>query len=515
MKKLLVLLSLNFGLLTLNSQTPQDWQVSGITTIQGTINNFEKYYSEHNSIEIQVDDWTNAYRRKYFTKINEDGKFSLSFFVFNQQTVLFTYKNRWPSVIVSPNDTLELIINAETFPSGIKYFGKTAKSCEDLNQFLKSDNQIFTITNSKIYFDLSKTLTFDKYKAWRDSVYIIEQKNLKEYLLQDSLDPYFSNWLKSSSKLRYQADIFRYNPMLYSINKPINHDTVINTLFKIIKSVDLDTSEYLTTNSGSYFSLINSMHISIKQIAYDKYDKERRKASPLSQSKEPEKNYTTSNQLTEEESTKAMFPYFLKVANLLITNNQIKESVIAHTHTMTLESRNIDLGLDSTLAHISNPNIKASLINEYNSHKWRTLDQNSLKINNETDSLLNYLRNKYKGEVQYINFWSTLFGDCFRNTPEIIKRFEGQKVAFIYLCCNSDKTKWEQVIKEYKIGGEHIFLTSEQYMSLAKIFNIMTVPRYIIIDKNGRIVNENAPQPGPIPFLQDILVKELTKYLNK
>ena len=51
--------------------------------------------------------------------------------------------------------------------------------------------------------------------------------------------------------------------------------------------------------------------------------------------------------------------YFIETANLLISNNQIKEGVIAHKYTMTLENRNIDLGLDSTLVHISNPDIRA------------------------------------------------------------------------------------------------------------------------------------------------------------
>ena len=241
---------------------------------------------------------------------------------------------------------------------------------------------------------------------------------------------------------------------------------------------------------------------------------ESKKASPPDKFRELYNSTVNPHQLTEEEKSKAHFRYFIETANLLISNNQIKEGVIAHKYTMTLENQNIDLGLDSTLVHISNPDIRASLINEYNSYQWCKFHQNSLRVNIEEDSLLNYLKNKYKGYVQYICIWSTWTGNPFKNISEINKRFAREKLSYIYLCCNSDKTKWEHEIQEFKDHGEHIFLNEEQYMYLAKNFNIIGLPRYIIIDKSGRIVNDNASHPSPIPLLQNLLVKELTRYVD-
>ena len=197
--------------------------------------------------------------------------------------------------------------------------------------------------------------------------------------------------------------------MQYGNNWPSGIDSIIKTELKVIKSVDLDTSAYLLLNS-SYFGLINSLHTRIANITFIKFVEESKKASPPDKFRESYNSSANSQQLTEEEKSKAHFRYFIETANLLISNNQIKEGVIAHKYTMTLENRNIDLGLDSTLVHISNPDIRASLINEYNSYQWRKFHQNSLRVNIEEDSLLNYLKNKYNGYVQYICIWSTWTG---------------------------------------------------------------------------------------------------------
>jgi thiol-disulfide isomerase/thioredoxin len=499
----------------IRSQSTQDWKTSGITTIQGSITNFDKYYAEFNSIEIQVNDWTNAYRRKYFTRIDEKGNFIISFFIFHTQDVLFTYKNKWPPLFVSPNDTLTLIINADFFPDSLKLSGKTAKISNNLTRFLNDEGELISYEDNNRNLELSRTLTLKKYEHWRDSIYSIEVGRLEKYINQNSFDAFFTNWIRNRFKLRYITDLVRYRPII-KVGYSIDSSAIIYQ--KVVKIADLDPSDYLTLNPSSYTSFINSLHIPLNMLA-SFAEGEERMARRLSQQspQEPEKNIPRTNLPSPKELAIAEFPYFIKMANL-ISNNQIKESVIAHTYTQYLEKQNIDIGIDSVLAHISNSDIKASLINEYHSYYSRILDQNSLKVINEGDTLLNYLTNKYKGYVLYIDFWATWCGVCyyyFQNIPDLLKKLEDKKVAFVFLCCKCNQTKMIQDIKNYNLPGEHIYLTSEQYMFLAKRFNLISVPRYVIIDRAGRIVNENAPGPSLVPQMQGILIKELTKYLTK
>ena len=175
-----------------------------------------------------------------------------------------------------------------------------------------------------------------------------------------------------------------------------------------------------------------------------------------------------------------------------------------------LERQNVDVGLDSVLSRINDFRIKASVILRYNEYEFRRGNLNALQIENPGSILLDKLISKFKGYVLYIDFWGTWCSPCYTQMnlmKDIEKEFKKEKIVFIYLCCKCQKDLWEKTITEFK--GEHIFLNSEEYAYLSKQFNIISVPRYIIIDKNGKVVNDNAPYP-----MNQSLVNDLRKYLK-
>lgn len=483
---------------------------SGITTIKGVILNYEKDSAKFN-IEIAIDDWTNAYRRKYFTEIDNNGKFLKSFFIFKTQNVFFTYNNIWTGVFVVPEDTLELIIESDSFPNNTKFIGKTANACENLQFYFKSKPQNW----SQEVFTKNQKMRFEMFKTWRDSIHQIEKRDVEKYITHTQLDSLFIEWLRISSESGYRSDLLKYELGIYKVHQSISPDYK-NDFYEFVnqvKSIELDSLNHKWSNSGEYIKIINPLYVRLNQIAHIKWYIEEREPLKLSPAKEGQ----PLKPLNKEEATKSNYPYFLKTARLLVKNDLIRESVIAHNYTITLEESNIDLGLDSTLTFISNSDIRSSLINEYYSYMERKFNQNSLKIDDAGNDLINLLKNKYEGYVLYIDFWSTGCGSCylsFLSTPEIKNKLKGKKIAFIYLCAHCNKTRWEKDIEEFNITGENILLSQDQYTSLFKTFNIVGVPKYIIIDKNGKIVNDRAPVPSSIPMLQNVLMKELDKYLE-
>lgn len=532
MKKLFLLNLSVFIFQILFCQIPIDSGSSGFTTIHGTIKNFEKYYPTYKTVTIDIDDWTNAFRRTYSTEIDGSGQFSLSCLIFKPQVVYLTYKNISPtravsSYFVCPDDTLKIFFDADTYPDNIKYVGKTAKSCENLNHYGHDyENQILDFNYHKQDSIFKNSLSFQVYHSWRDSIFKIEQERVEKYLQQGLKDPLFESWLRSTCKFRYYTDILHYNNRTNKLNRSGNQDeskplfidsTYISLLITILKSVDTVTSDDLNVNPPYYFMFINSMYGIVEEIGDYYYSSEQLKIRLQMSKAGIEINKIPSPQLTKEEYKKKVFQYYIKTVNELFTNSQVKESLIAHIYTMALEFGNIDSGLDTALANVSNPAVKASLINKYNSYRWRTTGQNSLSLENEGDTILNYLRNKYKGYVQYLTIWRTWWPtNRFINIIDLNKKFENKNVAFVYLCYYSDKIEWGKIINKYKLSGEHIFLTNDQSVSLAKVFNLMEVnPRYVIMDKNGTIVNDRAPLPDSNPKIQNNLITELNKYLSK
>lgn len=57
----------------------------------------------------------------------------------------------------------------------------------------------------------------------------------------------------------------------------------------------------------------------------------------------------------------------------------------------------------------------------------------------------------------------------------------------------------KEAIAEDKIEGTHLFADGfERDNAIVKAFNIGGIPRYIIIGKDGRIVDNDAPRPSEV-----------------
>jgi len=132
------------------------------------------------------------------------------------------------------------------------------------------------------------------------------------------------------------------------------------------------------------------------------------------------------------------------------------------------------------------------------------------------DELLKEIVQKHKDRVIVLDFWYTGCGPCrrdFESMKTIKKGLISEDVDFVYLCYSSTENDWKNVLKEFNIQGDHYLLTSEQVSYFSKMFNISSAPRYILINKEGRIVNSNFQPPmesnGYLYALKNNLTKEI------
>jgi thiol-disulfide isomerase/thioredoxin len=123
----------------------------------------------------------------------------------------------------------------------------------------------------------------------------------------------------------------------------------------------------------------------------------------------------------------------------------------------------------------------------------------------------------FKGKYVYIDVWATWCGPCIREIPSlksIEKEFHNKNIEFVSISTDESRRsggtweaaekKWRNFVKENQLGG--VQLWSGQYFSFKQEYQISGIPRFILIDPQGNIVDANAPRPSD-PRLKELFNK--------
>ncbi len=106
---------------------------------------------------------------------------------------------------------------------------------------------------------------------------------------------------------------------------------------------------------------------------------------------------------------------------------------------------------------------------------------------------------KYKGKVIYMDFWASWCRPCKNEMPyslRLQKYFKGKDVVFVYFSSDRNPEAWERTIKAMQITGEHYLFNKKVYTERNRIAQVKYIPRYMLFDKNGNLVDDNAPRPS-------------------
>ena len=130
-------------------------------------------------------------------------------------------------------------------------------------------------------------------------------------------------------------------------------------------------------------------------------------------------------------------------------------------------------------------------------------DANQLLLKDIQGNIINFqqLLKKHKGKVIYIDFWASWCVPCRKEmepASELRKQYEGKDAVFVYLAYNDTENSWEKAVQEEKLStiATNYFILNSKNCKMLEDINLRLIPRYIIIDKNGKLVEMNAPRPS-------------------
>ena len=114
-----------------------------------------------------------------------------------------------------------------------------------------------------------------------------------------------------------------------------------------------------------------------------------------------------------------------------------------------------------------------------------------------------------KGKYVYIDVWATWCGPCRAELPSlksVEEKYKGKNIEFVSISVDVEKDhdKWKNFVKDKELGGTQLIADKNWLSDFIKSFSINSIPRFILIDPKGNVVDADAARPSD-PRLQEKL----------
>ncbi|MEO1031594.1 MAG: TlpA disulfide reductase family protein [Bacteroidota bacterium] len=118
-----------------------------------------------------------------------------------------------------------------------------------------------------------------------------------------------------------------------------------------------------------------------------------------------------------------------------------------------------------------------------------------------------------KGKYVYIDVWATWCAPCIKQVPYLKKleeRYQNNNIVFVSISVDKKPVKdtWKQFVADKQLGGLQLFADKSFDSDFMNALAVNSIPRFILIDPEGKIVDPEAPRPSfdkTITLLDELL----------
>lgn len=150
-----------------------------------------------------------------------------------------------------------------------------------------------------------------------------------------------------------------------------------------------------------------------------------------------------------------------------------------------------------SLAGIKNVKVAQAIVGEYRKFVKAT-DMGAADSGNNWTAAQKALWNKivspYKGNTLYIDFWGMGCGPCragMLNQRKLVEEMKDEKIKFLYITTDDQKTSAEKWMDENSIKGEHVYITNNEWKQFETMINFTAIPRGALVNKEGKLIESD------------------------
>jgi thiol-disulfide isomerase/thioredoxin len=482
----------------------------------------------------------------YYAKIDAAGKFSISFPKVYGQDIYVEYNENLYTLFVMPGDNITMIYDSENSNRPFEFMGDNAMTNYNMIDYLKEGRK----RGSMDLTDRNGHILKDSYYVYKEYEKEEAKKNkdfIDAFLSKNVTSENFKIWAQNQLKYNLVNNLMRYRWMHFGSSKNTKRVELPDDYFDFIIEypINLD-QEIISSSFQGYCQELQIMKLDkmygeensiTPEVIIAKLEEKNIKVDPKlkeylkllkaggEQDGELEKLWDGLSIKHNKEIQEIYDKIPLDLQGKYIEKYkkpellELKLSSELYESIVKLDTIQLAAVMPKRLSLIKRDSFKGFLSKKYQyflEDTRKSFNTNGVVLNRENpligDSLLENILNKHKGKVIYIDFWATWCSPCRAEIPyakKIKETLKDKEVVYVYLCGESSETNWKKLIDDLDIEGDHYFVDKNAWQELKNKFGISGIPHYLLIDKNGVVVDKEADRPSS----GDKIVNDILKLL--
>ena len=398
-------------------------------------------------------------------EVDNSGAFHIDLSIESSGYLVFAHGKEITTMFLEPGDSVYLTINTAEFDESVTYSGTGAEKNNYLaKNFLEEEKQ-----SPDFYMLFS--LPVDSFTAFVDSVMTSKINAINEYTFEeDFMEAQRTGFLldNSVSKFIYPS----YHEYFTSGEKV----ELPQDWYDFISLIDINDD--LIKTMKSYNTYLDQL------IGYEA------------------ENLLADDSVLASRSHKETLSSLMVINNIIDNVESRNDLLYQYMNEHVMYNSINDIGpLLKDFENLCSDSLYTSKI-KTEIAKWDALKEGNVAPVFTASDLegKNYSLTDFLGKYVYVDVWATWCGPCKREIPylkSLIDEFAGKNVVFMSVSVDNTQEPWREMLsKDDDVHGMQLYAEGAWKSSLATDYLVRSIPRFILIDREGKIIDVNAPRPS-------------------